>query len=66
MQIEINNDAGRMRQKATPILCLGERKQQPVINPPSNDSLESGQSASLECEDCGDHPLSCRCNPGEA
>ncbi len=65
MRVEINDEAGRLRQMATPIQCTGEAEQSNLTNATFNESHDSRRSGSPECEDCGDHPLSCRCNPGE-
>jgi hypothetical protein len=54
-----------LRRLETPLKCSFESNLHRRMNNGSGDLHDSRQRLPPECEDCGDHPLSCRCNPGE-
>ena len=59
MQIEINDDAARLRLKHTEVRCT---KTEPLVR--SGLALCQHESDN-ECPDCGNCLLCCRCCPGE-
>lgn len=61
MHIEVNDDASRLRRRATGIQCSDSPE---IAGCPAQDNDDCGHIAH-ECHDCGNHLLSCRCSPGE-
>ncbi len=57
--MEVNEETARMRRRASIIQCADESERATRTNAVSSSDL------TRECHDCGNHLLSCRCNPGE-
>jgi len=58
MQIEVNDDAARLRLKHTEIKCLHMTAAELAM-------LDLCDHDESECPDCGDCIICCRCCPGE-
>jgi hypothetical protein len=64
MRIEVNDDAPRLRRRATPIQCGDQSEIAGHLR--QNNEDDHWPHGARECNDCGNHLLSCRCSPGEA
>lgn len=64
MLIDVPDHAAHLRRQETPILCVAQQPSGETKPSDNGNSLEPFRPAP-DCQDCGDHVLSCRCNPGE-
>lgn len=65
MRIEVHDEAARLRRRTIPIQCDGEPKAASQSHSTRQPPPEPRPPAAVECADCGNHIIDCRCNPGE-